>query len=76
MSNSPLGLFAYPWDIIDEGEDAVIDAVKTISQYRNKKTGAIYKTKEEWEKLGIPNEDIAQDLTVIMPPLDLLGKTS
>ena len=28
MSNSPLGLFAYPWDIIDEGEDAVIDAVK------------------------------------------------
>ena len=51
----------------------VIDAVKTISQYRHKKTGAIYKTKEEWEKLGIPNEDIAQDLTVIMPPLDLLG---
>ena len=29
----------------------VIDAVKTISQYRHKKTGAIYKTKEEWKKL-------------------------
>ena len=54
----------------------VIVAVKTISQYWHKKTGAIYKTKEEWEKLGIPNEDIAQDLTVIMPPLDFLGKTS
>jgi len=54
----------------------VFDAVKTISQYRHKKTGAIYKTKEEWEKLGIPKEDIAQDLTVIMPPLDLFGKTS
>ncbi len=54
----------------------VVDAVETISQYRNKKTGAIYKTKEEWQKLRIPNEDIAQDLTVIMPALDLFGKTS
>jgi len=54
----------------------VIDAVETISQYRHKKTGAIYKTKEEWQKLGIPNEDIAQDLTVIMPALDLFSKTS
>ncbi len=54
----------------------VIEAVKTISQYRHKKTGAIYKTKEEWEKLGIHNEEIAKDLTVIMPPLDLFGKTS
>lgn len=64
--------------MIDEtyNEIPVIDAVETKSQYRHKKTGAIYKTKEEWEKLGIPNEDIAQDVTVIMPPLDLLGKTS
>ena len=54
----------------------VIDAVKTISQYRHQTTWDIYKKKEEWEKLGIPNEDIAQVLTVIMPPLDLLGKTS
>tara|TARA_R100001244_G_C5107136_1_gene120238 strand:+ start:398 stop:577 length:180 start_codon:yes stop_codon:yes gene_type:complete len=57
-------------------EIPVIDAVETISQYRHKKTGAIYKTKEEWQKLGIPNEDIAQDLTVIMPALDLFSKTS
>ena len=57
-------------------EIQVVDAVETISQYRHKKTGAIYKTKEEWQKLGIPNEDIAQDLTVIMPALDLFGKTS
>ena len=57
-------------------EIPVIDAVETISQYRHKKTGAIYKTKEEWQKLEIPNEDIAQDLTVIMPALDLFGKTS
>ena len=57
-------------------EIPVIDAVETISQYGHKKTGAIYKTKEEWQKLGIPNEDIAQDVTVIMPALDLFGKTS
>ena len=57
-------------------EIPVIDAVETISQYRHKKTGAIYKTKEEWQKLEIPNEDIAQDVTVIMPALDLFGKTS
>ena len=64
--------------MIDEtyNEIPVIDAVETKSQYRHKKTGVIYKTKEEWEKLGIPNEDIAQDVTVIMPSLDLLGKTS
>ena len=64
--------------MIDEtyNELPVIDAVETISQYRHKTTGAIYKTKEEWQKLGIPNEDIAQDLTVIMPSLDLFGKTS
>ena len=54
----------------------VVDAVGTISHYRHKKTGAIYKTTEEWQKLGIPNEDIAQVLTVIMPALDLFGKTS
>ena len=42
--------------MIDEtyNEIPVIDAVETISQYRHKKTGAIYKTKEEWQKLGIP----------------------
>ena len=64
--------------MIDEtyNEIPVFDAVETKSQYRHKNTGAIYKTKEEWKKLGIPNEDIAQDVTVIMPPLDLFGKTS
>lgn len=25
---SPLGLYAYPWDVIDEGADAVLDAVE------------------------------------------------
>ncbi|MCC7184141.1 MAG: hypothetical protein IT509_11295 [Rhodocyclaceae bacterium] len=28
MSSAPLGLFAYPWDVIDEGVDAVLAAVQ------------------------------------------------
>ena len=39
----------------------VIEPVKTISQYRNKKTGAIYKTKEEWQKLGIPTVTVTNN---------------
>lgn len=28
MTKSPLGLFAYPWDVLDEGADAVLDGVE------------------------------------------------
>ncbi len=28
MTSSPLGLYAYPWDVIDEGSAAVLDAVE------------------------------------------------
>ncbi|WP_127143881.1 hypothetical protein [Pelagibacterium montanilacus] len=28
MTDTPLGLFAYPWDVLDEGADAVLDAVE------------------------------------------------
>ncbi len=28
MTTQPLGLYAYPWDVIDEGADAVLDAVE------------------------------------------------
>ena len=68
MSNSPLGLFAYPWDIIDEGEDAVIDAVKRAGlniysilpsmQVQNKwsaGTVAIKKTLEDFNQRNQPS---------------------
>ena len=42
---------------------------------KNKKTGAIYKTEEEWKSLNIPIEDIQQDVLVKVPKLDLLAKT-
>lgn len=28
MTDQPLGLFAYPWDVLDEGADAVLDGVE------------------------------------------------
>ena len=28
MNKKDLALFCYPWDVIDEGYDAIIDAVK------------------------------------------------
>ena len=42
---------------------------------KNKKTGVIYKTNEEWKALNIPVEDIQQDVLVKVPKLDLFAKT-
>ena len=49
------------------------EEVKTI--YKNKKTGETYETRDDWVSKGIPNEDIQQDVTVILPKLDLFAKT-
>ena len=43
--------------------------------YRHKKTGEIFKEKSEWIAKGYKPEEMAQDVKVIMPPLDLLSKT-
>ena len=48
------------------------EIIETIS---NLKTGEIYKNDEEWKAKGIPQEDIRKDVKVIMPSLDLFGKT-
>ena len=42
---------------------------------KNKKTGEIYETEEALKAANIPDEDVQRDVTVIMPPLDLIGKT-
>ena len=52
----------------------VYDA-KVEETYRHKKTGEIFKTRKDWEAKGYKNEDMAQDVKVIMPTLDLVGKT-
>ena len=48
------------------------EIITTIS---NKKTGEIYKDEEALKAANIPEEDVRRDVKVIMPPLDLFGKT-
>ena len=48
------------------------EIITTIS---NKKTGEIYKDEEALKAANIPEEDIRRDVRIIMPSLDLFGKT-
>ena len=53
----------------------ILEAAKVEETYRHKKTGEIFKKNSEWEAKGDKPEDMAQDVKVIMPPLDLFAKT-
>ena len=57
------------------GKDVPVITAKAITTIKNKKTGAIYKTEEEWKTLQIPGEDIQRDVLVKIPKLDLFAKT-
>ena len=59
---------------VNDKDIPVIDA-EVITTIKNKKTGAIYKTEEEWKTLQIPVEDIRRDVLVKIPKLDLFAKT-
>ena len=48
---------------------------KIITTISNLKTVEEYKTEEEWKAKGVPEADIRRDVKVIMPSLDLIGKT-
>ena len=48
---------------------------KIIETIKNKKTGEQYMSDDEWKAKNISPEDIRRDVTVVMPSLDLLGKT-
>ena len=48
---------------------------KIITTIKNKKTGEVYETEEALKAANIPEDDVQRDVTVIMPPLDLFGKT-
>jgi len=48
---------------------------KIIEKITNKKTGEEYENDNEWKAKNVPEEDIRRDVTVVMPSLDLLGKT-
>jgi len=48
---------------------------KIIEKITNKRTGEEYKNDEEWKSKGVSPDDIRKDVTLMMPSLDLLGKT-
>ena len=48
---------------------------KIITTIKNKKTGEEYKDDNEWKSKGVPEEDIRRDIKLIMPSLDIFGKT-
>ena len=52
-----------------------IKPAKVETTYRHKETGELFKERKEWEAKGYKPEDMAQDVNVIMPSLDLLGET-
>mgnify|MGYP003668170757 FL=1 len=53
----------------------VIQAEKVITTYRHKETGEVFKERKDWEAKGFKDEDMAQDVKVIMPSLDLFAET-
>ena len=48
---------------------------KVETTYRHKETGELFKERKDWEDKGYKQEDMAQDVKVIMPSLDLFTKT-
>ncbi len=53
----------------------MITPEKIITTIKNKKTGEVYESEEALKTANIPAEDVQRNVTVIMPPLDLIGKT-
>ena len=48
---------------------------KVEETYRHKETGEVFKERKEWVDKGYRPEEMAQDVKVIMPPLDLSAET-
>ena len=53
----------------------IITPDKIITTIKNKKTGEVYESEEALKAANIPEENVQRDVTVIMPHLDLIGKT-
>jgi len=60
---------------INGKEVPLVEPAEVITTIKNKKTGEIYKDEEALKAANIPTEDVQRDVTVIMPKLDLFGKT-
>ena len=53
----------------------ILQPAKVETTYRHKKTGETFKERKDWEAKGYKQEDMAQDVKVLMPSLDLFGET-
>ena len=53
----------------------ILTPKEIITTISNAKTGEVYETEEALKAANIPAEDVQRDVTVIMPALDLFGKT-
>ena len=53
----------------------IIQPEEVITTYRHKQTGEVFKERKDWEAKGFKNEDMAQDVKVVMPTLDLFAET-
>ena len=53
----------------------MIKPAKVTTTLSNKHTGEKSKTEDEWKAKGIDEKDIRRDVHVLMPKLDLFGKT-
>ena len=53
----------------------VLQAKEVITTYRHKETGELFKERKDWEARGFKAEEMAQDVNVIMPSLDLFAET-
>ena len=53
----------------------MLEPTKVVTIISNLKTNEIYKTEEEWKAKGIDEKNIRRDVRIIMPSLDLFGKT-
>jgi len=60
---------------INGKEVPLVEPAEVITTIKNKKTGEVYKNEEDLKAANIPTEDVQRDVTVIMPKLDLFGKT-
>ena len=58
------------------GQDVpLVEPAEVITTIKNKKTGEVYKDEEALKAANISEEDVQRDVKVIMPSLDLFGKT-
>ena len=61
--------------IINGQEVRVIEPAEVTTTITNIKTGEVYASENDWKDKNIPETDIRRDVNVVMPRLDLFGKT-